>query len=167
MEAKKQRKYETLRIAERLESIKGWAMHGSTIAEIARMLGVAESTVYKWKNEHGEFAEAIKKGAQEADGEILNAAFRQAVGYVQHVIEPIKVKKQRWDERAMRVLTDEEVVMTEYDKTIPPDANMTRFMLTNRMPEFYRMKQELEAKGNVSLTEEDRKLFEMTREALK
>lgn len=133
-------KYQALRIAERLESIRGWAMHGSTIAEIAKMLGVAESTIYKWKTEHEEFAEAIKKGATEADGEILNAAFRQAVGYVTHVIEPMKVKKQRWDERAMRVLTDEEVVMTEYDKTIPPDANMTRFMLTNRLPGHYKVK---------------------------
>lgn len=145
-------KYAALRIAERLESIRGWAMHGSTMAEIAKMLGVAESTVYKWKNEHGEFAEAIKKGAQEADGEILNAAFRQAVGYVQHVIEPIKVKKQRWDERAMRVLTDEEVVMTEYDKTIPPDANMTRFMLTNRLSADYKTKPtDDDALGSVTL----------------
>lgn len=140
-------KYETLRIAERLESIRGWAMHGSTMAEIAKMLGVAESTVYKWRAEHKEFAEAVKKGANEANGEILNAAFRQAVGYVLHVVEPIKVKRQRWDDRAQRMLTDEEVVMVEYDKTIPPDPQMTRFMLINRLSADYKAKPTDEDEG--------------------
>lgn len=131
-------KYEELRIAERLDSIRGWARHGSTRKEIAEMLGVAESTLFSWMGQYPEFAEAIRTGAHEANGEILNAAFKQAVGYRERVAEIVKVKHQRYDPVAKRVLTDEEEKIVEYDKYFEPNPMITRFMLINRLPAAYK-----------------------------
>lgn len=131
-------KYEELRIAERLDSIRGWSRHGSTRKEIAEMLGVAESTLFSWMGQYPEFAEAIRAGAHEANGEILNAAFKQAVGYRERVAEIVKVKHQRYDPVAKRVLTDEEEKIVEYDKYFEPNPMITRFMLINRLPSDYK-----------------------------
>ena len=92
MEGKRQTKYERLRMAERLESVRGWAQHGATMKELAGMLGVAESTVYAWRRAYPAFDEAVRKGADEANGEILGTAFRLATGYTQTVQEPVKVR---------------------------------------------------------------------------
>ena len=59
------------------------------------------------------------------------------------------------------------VEIVSYEKTFPPDANMTRFLLVNRLPEHYRMKQEIDAKGNVQLTDEDRALLRCVEERLR
>lgn len=131
-------KYEELRISERLDSVRGWARHGSTRKEIAEMLGVAESTLFSWMGQYPEFAEAIRTGAREADGEILNAAFRQAVGYKVQVTEVVKVKRQRIDPQTGRILTEEQAEKVEYEKYFEPNPMITRFMLINRLSSDYK-----------------------------
>lgn len=131
-------KYEALRIADRLDSIRGWARHGSTMSEIAEMLGVAESTFYAWKGKYPEFAEAIRVPAQEANGEILNSAFRQAVGYRETVQEVIKVKREFVDPTTGRILRQEVPEVVEYEKYFEPVPLMTRFMMINRLAKDYK-----------------------------
>lgn len=140
-------KYVSLSISEQLESIQGWAKHGSTMPEIAKMLGVAESTIYEWKNAHPEFSKALRAGASVANGDILHAAFDQATGAYIIVKEIQKVKKQRWDNEAKRVLTDEVLETIEYPKYFPPDPRMTIFMLTNRLKDDYQAKVAAESAG--------------------
>jgi len=54
--------YETLHIRDKLDSIRGWCMNGSLDLEICKMLGISKDTFYKWKREHYEFAEGVKRG---------------------------------------------------------------------------------------------------------
>ena len=152
-------KYEQLKISQKLKSIEGWARHGSTLKEIAEMLGVSEATLYRWKLEHPEFCEAIRVGAREANGEILNSAFRQSVGFKELVSEVIKCKKIAYehegdgalktnedgspkmvlDSKGNPVLEDSPLIV-EYNKYFPPDPRMTMFMMANRLKDDYQIK---------------------------
>lgn len=133
-------KYEMLRIADRLESIKGWAKEGLTIEELAAKLDVSRQTIYSWKGKYPEFAEALNTGADEANGEILNSAFRQACGYTKVVCEVVKTKTERIDPTTGRLIREETPQVVEYEKYFEPNPQMTRFMLMNRLPDRYKDK---------------------------
>lgn len=124
-------KYETLRVAEKLDSVRGWAMHGG-YETVAEALGVAKSTVSAWAGKYPEFKAAIARGKIESNGEILVSAFDQARGYKRTVVEPIKLRKQTVDPRSGKILVNEEVQLVKYEKYFPPDPRMTQFMATNR-----------------------------------
>lgn len=159
-------KYVEMGISQKLKSIEGWARQGSTQAEIADMLGVSEATLYRWKGQFWEFCEALRVGAREATGEILNSAFRQSTGYREMVSECIKQKKIAYvkdekgkevmlkDARGNPVLEDVEKIV-EYEKYFPPDAKMTQFMLLNRLSEDYKVKQEVKTDTTVSFGFDD------------
>ena len=56
-----------------------WALRlcrlGATDTQLADAFGVAESTISRWKIEHPEFQEALKKGKAFADAEVADALF--------------------------------------------------------------------------------------------
>lgn len=134
--------WEELRMEEKLDAVEGWARQGKTIKELADMLGVGERTVYAWKSAHPQFAQAIRAGARESNGEILKSAFEQARGYTRRVSEVVKLKEEFIDEKSGKKLTRERAEIVEYDKYFEPDGRVTRFMLTNRMRDEYREKQQ-------------------------
>jgi hypothetical protein len=135
--------WDELDIPSKLEAIQGWCLQGSTDIEIMEMLGVKRDTFYKWKKERPEFSEALKRGKDIANGELLNAAFRQAKGYYQTVTEPMKVRQDDGSET---------IEMVTYDKFIPANNTMAIFMLKNRIPEHYKDKHEVNHEGKVNLT---------------
>lgn len=135
--------WDELDMASRLDSIRGWALEGSTDEEIYTMLGVSKDTFYKWKNEKPEFKEAIKHGKDHSNGLILNSAYKQTQGYYVTVTEPMKVKDQYGGEY---------IEMVTYDKFIPANNTMTLFMLKNRLPHKYKDKQQIEHEGTVNIT---------------
>lgn len=130
-------RYDKEHIADKLDSIRGWAKNGAADKDIAAQLGISRSTLCDWKNRYSEFAEALKVGKQQATGEILNAAFLQAVGFERDVTEPVKVKRQLYDRQSEKILTEEHVEMVTYTKYFPPVPLMTRFMLINKLPNEY------------------------------
>jgi transposase-like protein len=42
-------------------------MRGATMQQIAEEMDVALSTIYKWRDEHAEFSEALNEGRQQTD----------------------------------------------------------------------------------------------------
>jgi hypothetical protein len=135
--------WDELDMPNKIEAVRGWTMQGSTDKDIMAMLEISHDTFYKWKKERSEFADALKKGKDIANGELLNAAFRQAKGYYQTVTEPMKV---RLDDGS------EVIEMVTYDKFIPANNTMAIFMMKNRMPEHYKDKHEHKHDGQVSIT---------------
>ena len=71
-------KYDEFISRKGLVLVEGWARDGLTDEQIAHNLGIAQSTFYKWKNEHAEFSEALKRTKEIADFEIENALFKKA-----------------------------------------------------------------------------------------
>src|SRR5262245_16835501 len=63
---------------------------GATDAQIADFFNVNEATIHRWKKEHKEFCESIKRGKILADAEVAQSLFQRAVGY-QHEDVDIKM----------------------------------------------------------------------------
>lgn len=78
--------------------IEKWAAEGLTMGQIAKKLGVSESTLYKYKAELPELSETVKKGRREAVAELENMAFKAAKGYTIKVIKHQKVKRIEYED---------------------------------------------------------------------
>lgn len=117
-------------VLENLGKIKTWAKDGLTIAQIAKNLGVAESTLYKYKAEFTELEDAVKKGRQTAVEEIENSMYKAAIGYTRKVKKHQKVRRCAYENGKK---TEEWEEMVEYEEEIyyPPDNTAGIFLLKN------------------------------------
>ena len=114
-----------------------WALRlcrlGATDAQLADAFGVAESTISRWKIEHPEFQEALKKGKAFADAEVADALFRRATGY---------------SHPAVKIFNDQGApLVVDYVEHYPPDTTACIFWLKNRQPALWRDKVQQELSG--------------------
>lgn len=122
-------KYEKIR--EKLDIIGAWKRNGLTDEEIWTNLKIAKNTFYKYKKEHEEFCEVLKKNKEEADLTVENTAFKMANGFSVKVQDLRKVKKVYYDS-AGRKIEEEKWEPFEKELYIPPNPTMTIFWLRNR-----------------------------------
>lgn len=108
---------------------------GATDLEIADFFDVNVATLYRWKNEHPEFREALKEAKAEADKRVEESLYHRALGY-SHDAE--KVFNYQG-----------EIVRAPYREHYPPDTTAAIFWLKNRQPERWRDKQEVEHAGTI------------------
>ena len=73
------RKYEYWITAEGLTLIEGWARDGLSDEQIAHNMGVAYSTLRKWRDELEALSAALKKGKEVVDFEVENALYKNAM----------------------------------------------------------------------------------------
>lgn len=147
--------WETMDMPSKLDAVKGWALQGSTDEEMYTMLDISKDTFYKWKNEFPEFSESIKKGKLISNGEILNSAFKQSVGfeYVEEQVFKLKSYELMDDGTGQKKLMQIEKLETvPVIRISPPNPTMSIFMLKNRLPEDYKDKQEVETKIDANVT---------------
>lgn len=109
------------------------AQAGFTDKEIADLLGCGLTTLYKWKNEHPEFSEALKLNKEVADRRVEETLYKKALGVT--VMES-----------DVRVI-DGEVVVTQIEKQLPPDTAAAIFWLKNRQPNRWRDKVDMVHEG--------------------
>lgn len=114
---------------------------GATDAELADYFGIAQSTLYEWKNAHPEFSEAIKKGKAPADATIAAAIFERAKGAEWVEEQAIKVKRVEYD-NGKRVFETEDVKVVEVTRRAPPDTTAGIFWLKNRRPQDWNDRQQ-------------------------
>lgn len=105
--------------------LEGWARDGLTDQQIATNMGISGDTYYRWKKQHAEISDALKRGKAPVDFEVESALLKRAKGY------------------------DYEEVITEMDSTgkqhvrkikkhMPPDPTAAIFWLCNRKPRCWR-----------------------------
>lgn len=118
------------------------ALLGATDGDMADTLGVNEATINRWKKDHPEFCESLKKGKRIADTVIANALYERAKGaeWVEEV--GIKCKDVTWEDG--KKVEREHVEVVELRKAAPPDTTACIFWLKNRDPKNWRDKQEVE-----------------------
>lgn len=100
------------------------------MGQIAKKLGVSESTLYKYKAELPELSETVKKGRREAVAELENMAFKAAKGYTITVIKHQKVKRIEYED-GKKKLEKEEMVEYEEEVYVPPNPAFNLFLLKN------------------------------------
>lgn len=96
-----------------LNQVEALGQYGLTQEEIAHILGVADSTLRRWKK-NPDFSAALKKGMVKADAKIVKALYLKAFGYVQLRRRPGQ--------------PDEEI-------HVPGDTTAQIFWLKNRQPD--------------------------------
>ncbi|WP_454917439.1 helix-turn-helix domain-containing protein [Xanthobacter sediminis] len=106
---------------------------GATDHELADFFGVDTRTIYRWKNVHEGFCQAVTCGKEMADERVERALFNRAVGYT---FESEKVFQFQG-----------EVIRAPTLEHVPPDPSAAKLWLTNRRPDRWREKQEHELSG--------------------
>lgn len=107
---------------------------GATDFELADFFGVDTRTIYRWKNTIEEFCQSVTCGKEKADERVERALFNRAVGYS---FESEKVFQFQG-----------EVVRAPTVEHVPPDPSAAKLWLTNRRPEAWRDKQEIDHKSS-------------------
>lgn len=133
-------------VKEKLSLIEGWAMDGLYEKDIYKKLGISHQTFEKFKKDHVELVEALKKGKEKADYEVQNATFKLATGYTVKVKKNIKLKKAYYDERGKKV-EEEYIKEVEDEQYIPPNAATQMFWLKRRTPEKWGDRTKFEESG--------------------
>lgn len=127
-----------------LTKIQGWARDGLIDKQIAKNMGVAESTLRNWKNNFPEIAEALRKGKEVVDREVENALFKSALGFTQKVKKPVRIREVEYDPKSgKKIRESEKWVQVEEEVYVPPQVTAQIFWLKNRKPDQWREKNDL------------------------
>lgn len=114
-------KYDT-EIKPHLKEIEQAVKNGATVAEIATAFNIAESTIYKYKNEIKEFSAAFARGRASIVIEIRGALLKKALGYEYE--EEKRVGRK--DANGENI-----VVVEKYKKHQPPSETAAAMLLRN------------------------------------
>lgn len=115
---------------EGLLKIEGWAKDGLTDEQIAHNMGVAYSSLRKWRDDFPAISAALKRGKEVVDRMVENALLKRALGYE---YEEVKKKYENG------VLVEQTVTKKE----VIPDTIAQLFWLKNRKPDIWRDRQEI------------------------
>ena len=119
---------------EKLLLLEDWARQGLFDAQIAKNMGIGEATLYRYKANHPEIKEALRKGKEVVDIEVENAMLKRALGYTVRIVEQ-KIDKFGDVHECVR------------DVHIPGDVTAQIFWLKNRRRQQWRDKVEYSNDG--------------------
>ena len=127
-----------------IEKIEKWLMQGATATDIAKNIGVALQTLSKYrklgdegKEPYVKLAEAFTRGCKIPDDEVENALWKRACGiwYDEQTFET------KWSDAEQAFV---ERCTKRVRKYIPPDPTSATFWLTNRRPDKWKYRREVE-----------------------
>ena len=131
-------KYES-HVLPKLDLVEKWTRDGLGTRQIAKNLGIGESTLWEYNAKFPEFAERLTKGREVVDTEVENAFLKRIKGY-----DATEVRREyaiETDEYGNQVkVLKREVQQTKH---IPGDPRAAEFWLKNRMPDKYKDRREL------------------------
>ncbi|MCZ0926469.1 hypothetical protein [Vreelandella janggokensis] len=114
---------------------------GATPADVATLLRVSEQTIYNWMSAHPEFGIAMEEGRGVADANVASSLYKRATGFTH---------------RATKVFQYKGVpVVVPYTEVVHPDTSAATFWLTNRQPEQWKNKVEVEEKPTIALVDRE------------
>jgi transposase-like protein len=98
--------------------------NGATQLEIADLLGVSASSLYRWRVEYPHFARAVRLGKEMADARVERSLYERAVGY------SFEVQKAVMTRHGQEIL--------RWREHLPPDVGAAMAYLKNRRPDRWR-----------------------------
>lgn len=118
-----------------------------TDQELATKIGISRSTLAQWKRTNPDISDSITRGRTDlrACADVEKTLLQRALGYTVPVKKAIKVRHVKYNDQGRRISEDEEVVLAEEEQHVPADVGAIRFFLTNRAPERWQNKVEMEA----------------------
>lgn len=123
---------------EMVEKTRKLSLIGATDLEIADILGIDIATLYRWRNTHSNFCDALKTGKEQSDERVKRRLYDRALGYTTTEQNIVKIRDESGQEQ-IKIVTIE--------KHYPPDPTSMIFWLKNRQPNEWRDKQSTEHLG--------------------
>ncbi len=130
-------KYQEWLTEDGLLLLRRWARQDLTDKKIADKMGVAAGTLYRWKNEHREICEALKRTREICISEMEESLEKSGHGY--YVVEEEWANKWNPHEKKFELL-----LVKKTRKWIKPDTTAQIFYLKNRDRTNWRDKQEIQ-----------------------
>lgn len=109
--------YKDWEAEEKILLLKGWARNGLTNEQIASNMGIAVSTLWEWRKKSSEISNALKIGKDEADLQVENALYKEALkGNTTAIIFWLKNRKSKeWRDKIQQEITTESAVKLVID----------------------------------------------------
>ncbi len=143
-------KYDT-HVKPKLLLIEAWARDGLTDEDIYKNLDISHDSFYKYKKEHPELTEALKRGKEEVDVIVENSLFKRALGYDFEEVTQEPLFNPVTGEPILDADGNQKIAVTKIvRKQVVPDTTAQIFWLKNRKPKEWRDKQELEHSGDLN-----------------
>ena len=86
-------------VKEKFSDIEKWLKKGLYEYQICKKIGIGKTAWEKYKNEHPELKELLKKGKEIQINEISRSLYKTAKGYSFYVDEAVKLKDEKGNER--------------------------------------------------------------------
>jgi hypothetical protein len=138
-------------VKEKLIQVEAWCRDGLIDEQIAHNLGISIDTFYKYKKEHTEFSESLKRGKEIVDIEVENALLKKTKGYNVQLVKTFKTKHIKYDENGKKI-SEDEILETGVDEVhVPADTTAQIFWLKNRKPAEWRDKSDIEHSGKIEM----------------
>lgn len=118
----------------KLDMVEKWARDGLGTKQMAKNLGIAESTFWEYSTKHPEFSSRLAKGREVVDTEVENAFLKRITGYDTDEVRREYAYEPDEYGNLVRVLK-KEIVQTKH---IPGDPRAAEFWMKNRMPDKYK-----------------------------
>ena len=118
-------------VKEKLQNVETWASMGLSDVQIAFNLGISKDTFYRYKKDHTDFSDSLKRGKVVADTKVENSLYKKATGYSTTEQMAIKVKEESYTTEGKKIV-NEKVEVVEVIKEIQPDVAAIKFWLVNR-----------------------------------
>ncbi len=121
-----------------------YCLLGATDKQLATFIGVCESTIDNWKNEHESFLGALRAGKENADMKVAASLYNSCIGT--KVKKQREVKVKRIDPETLKQIEVVEIV--DLIEELPGDVNAIKFWLTNRQKDKWSNKTDITTNGN-------------------
>lgn len=121
-----------------LEQVRKLARKGWTDLQMSDFFEVNVATWYRWKGKHDEFCDALKEWKDQADENIERSLYERALGYSHNEDKIFKS-------------AGEKPTIVPTVKHYPPDPMAAKVWLTNRNPDKWRDKVDVNATMGVKL----------------
>jgi len=151
--------YET-KIKPRFKEIREWKAEGDTDLQLAKKLGIGETTFYRHKKNHEEFDAFLLECDQQLGKNIENAYWKRALGM--KVTTKKIVETEIFDAKGNP--KGKKRVTTINEKELPPHAGLTMFGLINKVGEHWKRNPEL-SMGEEALNKINKLLMQDANEA--
>jgi hypothetical protein len=145
------------------------ALLGMTEEQMAVVFDISMGTFQAWKKKFPTFAEAIKKGKEQADADVVYSLYRAAVGF-EHESEQIFCSKEKiydTDDKGKVYLKKEvpKIIRVSITKKYPPDTKAAIKWLETRQPAQWSSRPNVNAQ--LSVTQNNYDIKGLTLEQLK
>ena len=124
-----------------------YARRGMTDKEIAKSLGIDETTFYRYQIKYRQFRQALKKGKAPVDVEVENALLKRARGFsYTETVREFKI-----DEKSDKE-TKTPTSIKKTRKMVVPETAACMAWLKNRRPQLWRDRHDFNLSGDMKIT---------------